>query len=335
MDKILEAPTTHHTSRNAQILRYCERLEEVVRAQQKELVQAARELQSSYENDRERSTFPWQELILVIKATETLVIQWSRRRRIRRTKNGRRWWWDRMPYDAARKTYPIRHLIRGLSAEEANRIADVEATAQRLRERWAETTRFMMALRALRQAASQDRRPPPWVDPRGQRVTALPQPDFSGDHPDIAIDTFAGSLALMLHALRAELTRDARVLSVWAGQVRRTSPVRLRVNVRGNSLDIAWYAGASTPKRLAISARSQTALTTLARHAAPEDVWLVTETEEAARLLRTAWAHTTKLLLQTRSMRRRDDLWKVVSRKSEFATRRGHGIGEGHLRSPQ
>lgn len=322
------------STHNADVLLSCERLERFVEEEQRALIQAARQLQARYQAERTDREMRAAHLELIIRIGCTLVIQWSRRRRIKRTPSGRKWWWDRMPYDAGRKTYPPRILVRGLSREEGRHVTDIEMEAQRLRERWAETTRFLITLRALCSHAS-GIQSPPWIGDHGDiLLAAFPAIEPIDEHADIAIDTFGGSIALHLHALRAELIRDARALAGWVKQERTDSSLRLRVDIRGSSLDLAWYVGASPGERLPVTKSASTSKVALGRLIDPRDAHLVAEVERSARFLRVASSRLARLLAQTRTMRRREVEFAAGRRAFEFAMGPARDIPRGHTWSP-
>ena len=92
MRNLIDVRTPVRQAANSPMLRDCTEIRQCILGQQQILIAAARDLQADYERQRDKSGFRWQELILVIKTPGTLMIEWSRRRRIRKTAAGRRWW---------------------------------------------------------------------------------------------------------------------------------------------------------------------------------------------------------------------------------------------------
>ena len=305
MRNLIDVRTPVRQAANSPMLRDCTEIRQCILGQQQILIAAARDLQADYERERDKSGFRWQELILVIKTPGTLMIEWSRRRRIRKTAAGRRWWWDRMPYDADRKEFPVRHLLKCISNDDAKLVIEIEERARALRQRWAETTRLLISLRALERTCDLMNEPWPWVEAHGRVPRpGLPELLTDWEHTDIDVDTFRGSLGLTAHGLRGRLLRDARALSAWVDETRSSSRVCLSVRLRVNALRVEWCVGSVPMKRLPVSVRFETATGRLMRHVSVTDQPMVTQVETRARHVRVAWARLNAVLRQIRAMGR-------------------------------
>lgn len=304
MEYSIDARTTVWLAASGPMLRDCTEIRQCILGQQQILIAAARDLQRDYESRRDKSGFRWQELILAIKTPRTLLIEWSRRRRIRKTPGGRRWWWSRMPYDADRKEFRFRHLLHGLSSDDANLVIEIETRARELRQRWAETTRLLISLCALERACAQMHEPWPWADAGRLPRPSLPEPSTDWAHPDIDVNTFGGSLGLTAHGLRGRLLRDVRTLCDWVDQARSSPRICLGVTLRGNALRVEWRVPGAPMKRLPVSVRLETATRLLMRHVPQADQSLVSRAEMWARLVRAAWARLNVVLRLIRALQR-------------------------------
>lgn len=254
------------------------------------LVRAARTLQENYERDRASDETRWRHMVLSIKTGPSLVLQWSQRRRIRRTATGRAWWWDTMPYDAKRRSCPIRTLTADQPPGVAALIARTEAAATQIRQQWHLATRLRITSAALMRLGEQAPIENPWLNTA--RLHATPKRADQQQVPD----SFATTVLMFVSALQDQLLRHASALSQYVEANRTSTSYRLRRNVRGNSLDLAWYHGAAA-KRVTVTRRGDANIKRLiAAHG--NDAVLIHECEGVAAIIRRAWATSGQLVIR-------------------------------------
>ncbi|AVQ00291.1 hypothetical protein C7S18_23630 (plasmid) [Ahniella affigens] len=259
------------------------------------LVRTARTLQEQYESRRTAEETRWQHMVLAIKTGPSLVLQWSRRRRIRRTATGRAWWWDTMPYDAKRRCCPIRALTANQPPEIAALIISTESAATEIRKNWQLVTRLRITATALMRLGQLAPAESPWLHLTGKNGSTILAQDHMQDP-----DSFATTVLMFVAALQDQLLRNGDALSQYVENNRSNKGYRLRSNRRGNSLDLAWYHGPAA-SRTTVTRRKNANITRLIATNS-EDANLIRECEAAATVIRRAWAMCGQLIARAKEI---------------------------------